>query len=64
VAPRAVLISRGWHNAYGHPHARVLARYRAINAQIYDNVSRGALQIQLGRHEPAQAWRAQQHFWR
>jgi competence protein ComEC len=64
VAPSAVLLSRGRHNAYGHPHPRVLARYQAIGAQVYDNVPSGALQIQLGRHGPAQGWRAQQRFWR
>ena len=64
VAPRAVLLSRGRYNAYGHPHPRVLARYQAVHAQLYDNVSSGALRIQLGRHEPAQGWRTQQRFWR
>lgn len=64
MAPRAVLLSRGRYNAYGHPHPRVLARYQAVHAQLYDNVSSGALRIQLGRHEPAQGWRTQQRFWR
>jgi competence protein ComEC len=64
VAPRAVLISRGRHNAYGHPHPRVLARYQALGVQVYDNVPSGALRIQLGRHEPAQGWREQRRFWR
>jgi competence protein ComEC len=64
VAPRAVLLSRGRLNAYGHPHPRVLARYQAIGAQVYDNVPSGALRIQLGRHAPAQGWREQRRFWR
>jgi competence protein ComEC len=64
VAPRAVLVSRGRHNAYGHPHPRVLARYNAINARVYDNVASGALRIQLGRSEPAQGQREVAHFWR
>jgi competence protein ComEC len=64
VAPRAVLISRGRLNTYGHPHPRVLARYQALGAQVYDNVPSGALRIQLGRHAPAQGWREQRRFWR
>ncbi|MBP8185685.1 MAG: competence protein ComEC, partial [Pseudomonas sp.] len=64
VAPRAVLLSRGRQNAYGHPHPRVLARYQAIGAQLYDNVPSGALRIQLGRYAPAQGWREQRRFWR
>lgn len=35
TAPSAILIQAGKDNAYGHPHTEVLARWRAIGAEIY-----------------------------
>lgn len=64
VAPEAVLISRGAHNAFGHPHAAVLARYRAQDTRLYDNVLHGAVRIRLGAFEPAQGLREHARFWR
>lgn len=64
VAPRAVLISRGHLNAFGHPHPQVLARYRALPASLHDTVDSGALRIDLGAHLPVRGWREQQRFWR
>lgn len=64
VAPQAALISRGRHNSFGHPHAQVVARYRAIAAQLYDTVLQGALRIRLGAFEQAQGLRYRTRFWR
>ncbi|MDX1297678.1 MAG: DNA internalization-related competence protein ComEC/Rec2 [Pseudomonas sp.] len=64
VAPTAVLISRGAHNAFGHPHADVLARYRAQDTQVYDSVLHGAVRIRLGAFEPARGLREHARFWR
>jgi competence protein ComEC len=64
VAPRAVLISRGQHNSFGHPHAQVVARYRASAARLYDTVLQGALRIRLGAFEQAQGLRYRARFWR
>jgi competence protein ComEC len=64
VAPRAVLISRGQHNAFGHPHPQVVARYRARSIVMYDSVDSGALRVQLGAYAPARGWREQARFWR
>ena len=63
VAPQAVLISRGAHNAFGHPHAEVLARYRALNAQLYDTALHGAVRIRVGAFDPVQALRDRARFW-
>ena len=63
VQPRAVLLSRGRHNPYGHPHPQVLARYNALGARVYDNVPSGALRIQLGRRAAAYEAREVRHFW-
>ncbi|SDK13226.1 DNA internalization-related competence protein ComEC/Rec2 [Pseudomonas indica] len=64
VAPRAVLISRGRHNAFGHPHPSVLARYRRFSLEIHDSALTGAVRVHLGEWLPAQALRAQGRFWR
>lgn len=64
VAPQAVLISRGQHNGFGHPHAQVVARYRAIAARLYDSALQGALRIRLGAFGPAQGLRERARFWR
>ncbi|HYQ39646.1 MAG TPA: DNA internalization-related competence protein ComEC/Rec2 [Pseudomonas sp.] len=64
VAPRAVLLSRGWHNPFGHPHPAVLARYQAAGALIYDSARLGALSLRLGSGGEATAERAQARFWR
>ena len=64
VAPEAVIFSRGAHNAFGHPHPRVLERYRRQGANLFDTATHGALRVRLGAHESAQAWRAQRRFWR
>jgi competence protein ComEC len=64
VKPAAVLISRGAHNAFGHPHAEVVARYQAIAAQPYDTAVHGAVRIRLGAFEPGQGLRDHARFWR
>jgi competence protein ComEC len=64
VAPRAVLISRGQHNSFGHPHPTVLARYHAVFARIYDTVEQGALRVQLGTFAAGQGLRHRARFWR
>jgi competence protein ComEC len=64
VQPRAVLFSRGQHNAFGHPHPMIIARYRALGIALHDNVEEGALRIRLGAFEPIWPMRAQRRFWR
>ncbi|WP_422909032.1 DNA internalization-related competence protein ComEC/Rec2 [Pseudomonas sp. MAC6] len=64
VRPTAALISRGAHNAFGHPHAEVVERYRALDVRLYDTVEQGAVRIRLGAFEPAQGLRYRARFWR
>lgn len=64
VAPANVLFSRGAHNAFGHPHPRVLERYRQQGARLHDNVTDGALRIRLGARADAEGWRSGRRFWR
>ncbi|MGN2429599.1 DNA internalization-related competence protein ComEC/Rec2 [Pseudomonas syringae] len=64
VAPVGVLISRGRNNAFGHPHPRVMARYRWLGIPGYDSAELGAIRLQLGAFGSPRAERAQRRFWR
>ena len=64
TAPRGVLISRGRHNGFGHPHPQVLERYRRHGLVIHDTAQDGALRLRLGSHGPAEGLREQRRFWR
>ncbi|SEI62645.1 competence protein ComEC [Azotobacter beijerinckii] len=64
LAPRAMLISRSWNNAFGHPHPEVVARYRDLPAAIYDTARQGALQFRLGDWGRARGLREEPRFWR
>ncbi|WP_207389719.1 DNA internalization-related competence protein ComEC/Rec2 [Stutzerimonas kirkiae] len=64
TSPSAVLVSRGLHNAFGHPHPSVLARVRQVGAHVHDSAEQGAVRIRLGRFEPAWVARSQRRFWR
>lgn len=64
LQPRGALVSRGYGNAFGHPHAQVLARYRAQGIEVHDNALQGALHLRLGRFEPVVGERERRRFWR
>lgn len=64
VQADAALISRGRHNAFGHPHPQVLERLRAARMVIYDTAEGGALRLQLGAFVPASGLRDEPRFWR
>lgn len=62
--PRGVLISRGAHNGFGHPHAQVLERYQRHGLAIHDTAIEGALSLRLGDQSQVAGQRAQRRFWR
>jgi competence protein ComEC len=64
VRPSAALISRGWHNSFGHPHPAVVARYQMRGIALYDSAEHGALRLLLGAGEGISAWRERARFWR
>jgi competence protein ComEC len=64
LQPKAVLISRGQGNAFGHPHPTVLARYQKRGLAIYDSALQGAIHLQLGRFESPRSMRQERRFWR
>jgi len=60
----SILISRGNHNAFGHPHKEVLARYNNLKLDVFDTVKTGAMRIDLGTKSPLFYMRKQAYFWR
>lgn len=64
VGARSALLSRGWHNPFGHPNQQVLARYRARNVSLYDSAEQGALRLVLGAGAGIESWRQRARFWR
>ncbi|MFJ9992697.1 DNA internalization-related competence protein ComEC/Rec2 [Pseudomonas putida] len=64
IAPRGVMISRGRHNGFGHPHPQVVERYRRHGLAVHDTALQGALRLRLGRQGEVEGLRAQRRFWR
>ncbi|WP_442113144.1 DNA internalization-related competence protein ComEC/Rec2 [Pseudomonas sp. NUPR-001] len=64
TAPRGVLISRGRYNAFGHPHAEVMTRYRTNGIEVFDSAEQGAVRLRLGAFGEPQGQRSQRRFWR
>jgi competence protein ComEC len=50
VAPRWAVVPAGYRNRFGHPHAQVLARYRAAGAEVVRTDAQGAIHVALTRH--------------
>lgn len=64
VGASGALISRGLHNAFGHPNPDVLERLEQAGMDVYDTAEEGALNIRLGRFESAEGLRSEARFWR
>jgi competence protein ComEC len=64
LQPKAVLISRGHGNSFGHPHPTVMARYRKRGMAIQDSAEQGAIRLHLGRFESPWTMRQERRFWR
>lgn len=64
TSPRGVLISRGRYNAFGHPHASVMQRYRTSGIEVFDSALHGALRLRLGTFGEPLKQRSQRRFWR
>ncbi|ROO37337.1 DNA internalization-related competence protein ComEC/Rec2 [Pseudomonas sp. 7SR1] len=64
LTPHSVLISRGRGNAFGHPHPRVMARYRRLGMAVYDSAEHGAIRLQLGAFAAPTTQAGQRRYWR
>jgi competence protein ComEC len=66
VAPDFAVLSRGYGNHFGHPHAEVLARLRRAGARVYDTARGGALEFRFSPGRPIEVsqWRQRERrFW-
>lgn len=49
VKPDIAVISCGYRNSYGHPHAAVVERLLACGAEVFRTDRKGAIVVELGR---------------
>jgi competence protein ComEC len=49
VQPDLAIVSAGWRNRFGHPHASVLARHEDAGADVLNTANSGAILIDLPR---------------
>ncbi len=65
VGPDYALISAGYRNRYGHPHADVVAGYAAAGAQVLVTATTGAITFDVGAEvsPPAFYRRSARRFW-
>jgi competence protein ComEC len=48
VTPALAIISAGWRNRFGHPHADVVERFRDAHVPLRDTATDGALTVTFG----------------
>ena len=49
VQPELAIVSAGWRNRFGHPHASVLARHEDAGADVLNTAVSGAILVELPR---------------
>jgi competence protein ComEC len=49
LRPRLVVVSAGWGNQYGHPHAQALARYAVVEAEVRLTGTDGTVEVSAER---------------
>ncbi len=65
VSPDLVLLSRGYRNRFGHPHAEVQRRLVAFGLPVCDTAEQGAVQVRLfeGPRPQVLGWRHKRRFY-
>lgn len=66
TAARWVVMSAGYRNRFGHPHAEVVERYQQYGAQVLVTAEHGAIGVELGGEDAAILSRhrqQQRRFW-
>ncbi|MEQ1558399.1 MAG: DNA internalization-related competence protein ComEC/Rec2 [Methyloglobulus sp.] len=64
VQPSIILIPAGYRNQFGHPHEKVLARYRDFYVNTFDSAGDGAIKISIDTSLKAESWRTTQgRYW-
>ncbi|MDR5891692.1 DNA internalization-related competence protein ComEC/Rec2 [Halomonas mongoliensis] len=64
LTPRHVVYSAGRHNAFGHPHAEVVRRFRAADSCQWSTALDGALAFRLGDEGAVPVERRRRLPWR
>jgi competence protein ComEC len=65
VQPDILLISAGYRNQFGHPHAEVLARYQATHTRWFSSADDGAITVSLnnGTWQTQTTRQTDTHYW-
>ncbi len=64
LAPRAALVSAGYRSRFGHPHPRVVERYRALAIPLFNTADAGALRLTFAADGPhVESERARRRRW-
>ena len=66
VAPQLALVSAGYHNRFGHPHQRVVARYQLAGIPLLNTAQQGAilLRVRAGQVLQIDSWRRlRRRYW-
>jgi len=61
-----VVFSAGFKNSYGHPHQKVVARYKASNAILFNTAIDGAIQLIINTDHKLSILRSRtvaRHYW-
>jgi competence protein ComEC len=45
LAPALAVVSAGWRNRFGHPHADVVQRYADAGVTLWNTAEHGAIEI-------------------
>ena len=66
LAPRVALVSAGYRSRFGHPHPRVVERYRALAIPLFNTADAGALRLTFAADGPRIEGerRRRRHWWR
>jgi len=66
--PSLALVSAGWRNRFGHPHAQVLQRYRQAGVPLWNTADFGAIELDAPADRApdiATLWRLRaRRYWR
>ncbi len=68
LRPKWAIVSNGYQNRYGHPHHKVVQRYKSIGSEVVSTAKFGAIRAMIDkhgrvelvtlRHSPSYFWRA------
>jgi len=57
VNPKIAILSSGFNNAFKHPHASVIERFRRMSIPLYNTATSGAIEVELAEKPTVIEWR-------